>query len=327
MDYVYTYCAAFTFGKGSDSEHLHVGGASNLSELQHKLRTKFMVRRPKSILNLPPKTRQLVPLPAEGLAKAVEAEMTAMERVRAALGVLEELNQPTTPAEPAQAYTTLLEALDRRFSGYQDQSYEECIQYLSEPEQVAFEELSIARKALAAAKVPMVVEFIENTLATTEKVIVFVVHTEMANALKEAFPDAAMITGKTPHGKRQDQVDRFQTDPNCRLFIGNITAAGVGFTMTAASTVVFAELDWVPAKIEQAEDRAWRIGQTNAVLIMHLAVENSLDAHLVNVVLEKQAVIHNALDADASLPPNLTVDEILAYERQQDQHFGLRLSA
>ena len=66
--------------------------------------------------------------------------------------------------------------------------------------------------------------------------------------------------------------------------------------MTASHIVIMAELDPVPALVEQAEDRAWRRGQKNAVLCQHLAVEGSVDARLVEVFLEKQKIIHSALD-------------------------------
>jgi len=91
-------------------------------------------------------------------------------------------------------------------------------------------------------------------------------------------------------------VDRFQGDPSVRAFIGNIQAAGVGLTLTEADTVVFAELDWVPANLLQAEDRAVRIGQTKSVLIMYPVVEGTLEARMANVMIKKMDIIEAALD-------------------------------
>ncbi|KKQ35536.1 MAG: Superfamily II DNA/RNA helicase, partial [Candidatus Nomurabacteria bacterium GW2011_GWB1_37_5] len=90
--------------------------------------------------------------------------------------------------------------------------------------------------------------------------------------------------------------DSFQSDPNCRLFIGSIKAAGVGLTLTAANTVVFAELDWVPANISQAEDRAYRIGQKQNVLVQHIVLDGSLDARMAELLVMKQAIADRALD-------------------------------
>jgi hypothetical protein len=95
---------------------------------------------------------------------------------------------------------------------------------------------------------------------------------------------------------RDAAVTRFQTDPACMLFVGGIHAAGVGLTLTASAHVVFAELDWVPGNVTQAEDRTHRIGQTNAVLVQHLVLEGSLDARMVHILVDKQRVIDEALD-------------------------------
>ena len=316
-DFVYTYCGAHTIGAGTNRQRTDTSGASNLSELQRILRTRFMVRRPKSILNLKEKRRQLIPLPQEGLVKLVQAEMTAGERVRDALAAFEALDAAQMPEEDKTPWTTLADALERRFAGWQDRSYEDCIQYLGAAEQQAFEELSLARKALARAKIPMVVEHLEGLLATGAKVLCFFVHTEIAEALRVHFPTAAFITGKIAANKRQAQVDRFQNDPECRLMLGNITAAGTGFTMTAGTIVVFAELDWVPARVEQAEDRAHRRGQTEMVLVQHLAVEGSLDVRLVEVLLQKQLVVGAALDHE-TLPEFMSIETLLAQEISLD---------
>ena len=316
-DFVYTYCGAHTIGAGTDRQRLDTSGASNLSELQRILRTRFMVRRPKSILRLKEKRRQLIPLPQEGLVKLVEAEMTAGERVRAALAAFEMLNGDEQREEPPTPWTTLADALERRFAGWQDRSYEDCIPLLGAAEQQAFEELSLARKALAKAKIPMVREHLEGLLATGAKVVCFLVHTEIAEALRVHFPTAAFITGRIAPNKRQAQVDRFQDDPECRLMIANITAGGTGFTMTAGTIVVFAELDWVPARVEQGEDRCHRRGQTEMVLVQHLAVEGSLDVRLVEVLLQKQMVVEAALE-HTTLPEFMSIETLLAQEIVED---------
>jgi SWI/SNF-related matrix-associated actin-dependent regulator 1 of chromatin subfamily A len=90
-------------------------------------------------------------------------------------------------------------------------------------------------------------------------------------------------------------VDAFQNG-DIDVIIGNILAMGVGFTLTRARFVVFAELDWVPALIEQAEDRAWRHGQLNAVMIQHLVVDGSIESRMAIALLEKMGVIFAALD-------------------------------
>jgi len=104
------------------------------------------------------------------------------------------------------------------------------------------------------------------------------------------------ISGDTPTEKRQDIVKSFQTDPAIRFFVGNIKAAGVGLTLTASSHVVFAELDWTPSAVTQAEDRAHRIGQKENVLVQHIVLDGSLDARMAKILVAKQALIDQALD-------------------------------
>jgi SNF2 family DNA or RNA helicase len=275
-----------------------VSGASNLEELQVKLRLLGMIRRDKSILNLPPKRRQLIELPAEGLVKLVDRELSAMRRVRDALAEFEATLTGNAGQEEIE-WTTLAEVLERKFGHLSSLDYWDRFKHLRPAEQVAFEELSTARKELAAAKVPMVIEHLKTYTTADEKIVCFTVHTEMAEGLREAFEDCCFITGRTPTNKRQDIVDAFQDDPKRNPMIGNIIAAGTGYTMTAARIVVIAEPDPVMALVEQAEDRLWRRGQKNAVLCQHLAVEGSTDARMIEIMLEKQAISHAALDIEA----------------------------
>jgi SWI/SNF-related matrix-associated actin-dependent regulator 1 of chromatin subfamily A len=110
-----------------------------------------------------------------------------------------------------------------------------------------------------------------------------------------------IVTGKTQLNRRQMHVDAFQKNSSVKIFIGNIRAAGVGLTLTAASHVIFAELDWVPGKVIQAEDRCHRIGQTDSVLVQHLVVNGSIDVNLIQTLIEKQRILDAALDTRPSL--------------------------
>lgn len=237
-------------------------GSSNLSELQEKLRSTFMVRRLKSevLKDLPAKRRQVIILEPEG-DRNLEA---LIAREKAAYAAFDKMGLKT--------------------------------------DTVAFTEMSLARKAVAVAKVPFVIEHLTETLEEVDKVVVMAHHHEVVDALAAHFGSAAVIVdGRTAQEDRQVAVDRFQSDPTCRVFIGTIKAAGVGLTLTAASTVIFAELDWVPGNVTQAEDRCHRLGQTDAVLVQHLVLDESLDARMVEIIIEKQAVIDAALDNEIQL--------------------------
>jgi hypothetical protein len=155
----------------------------------------------------------------------------------------------------------------------------------------------------ALAKVPAVVSHLESLLEAGEKVVCFAHHRDVIAQIMEAIPQSVCLTGGMEIEERQAAVDRFQTDDDCRLFVGSITAAGVGITLTASSSVVFAELDWVPGNISQAEDRCHRIGQTESVLVQHIVLEDSLDAKLAQTIVSKQRVIDQALDVEPPKPP------------------------
>eukprot|EP00878_Enallax_costatus_P041862 GHUV01048771.1.p1 GENE.GHUV01048771.1~~GHUV01048771.1.p1 ORF type:complete len:180 (+),score=71.42 GHUV01048771.1:271-810(+) len=104
------------------------------------------------------------------------------------------------------------------------------------------------------------------------------------------------IDGSTPAQQRQRNVETFQENENCRVAVLNIKAAGVGLTLTRASTVVFAELAWTPSEVQQAEDRAHRIGQTNCVNVQLLLVKDSIDEIMWELLQNKLATTGQVLD-------------------------------
>lgn len=84
-----------------------------------------------------------------------------------------------------------------------------------------------------------------------------------------------------------------------KVAILNIKAAGVGLTLTRASTVVFAELAWTPSEVQQAEDRAHRIGQTSCVSVQLLLVKDSVDELMWELLQSKLATTGQVLDGQA----------------------------
>lgn len=274
--YVKKYCAAYYNRYGWD-----VSGSSNLSELQDYLRTKLMVRRLKKdvLSELPDKRRQVVELPATGCEDVIDAENESWADYEERL-------------EDARAAVELAKA------GEVDE-YEQAVAKLREISSVAFTEISALRHETALAKIPTVVEHINGVLEETDKVVVFAHHHDVIERLRESFPDMSVtLTGEDSMEERQHAVDSFQNDLQVRIFIGSIKAAGVGITLTAASHVVFAELDWVPGNVTQAEDRLHRIGQRGCVLVQHLVLDGSLDVKFAKTLVEKQSVIDEALDRE-----------------------------
>ena len=104
------------------------------------------------------------------------------------------------------------------------------------------------------------------------------------------------IDGGTKQEIRHENVSKFQNDPNIKVAILSITAMSVGITLTACSNVVFAEMCWTPAVMQQAEDRAHRIGQKDMVTCHYLYGEGTLDPRLYNKLETKHAIVSNILD-------------------------------
>jgi hypothetical protein len=123
-----------------------------------------------------------------------------------------------------------------------------------------------------------------------------------------------VVTGKTPSAKRQEIVDRFQQDESVRLFLANIIAGGTGFNLTAATQVVFNDLDWVPTNHWQAEDRAYRIGQTRTVNVTYFVAQNTID-DFVHTVLETKAALVSAIVEGEAIAGDLGGDVLDELQR------------
>ena len=133
--------------------------------------------------------------------------------------------------------------------------------------------LNRGRHELAVAKAPPTLEAARERVEAGEKVVVFTSYTEVIDALRAAFGAAAVtITGEDSAAARQRAADALQADPAVRVLAGNLHAAGVGLTLTAATHVLFNDLDWVPGNHWQAEDRIYRIGQTRPAFVTYLYV-------------------------------------------------------
>jgi len=106
------------------------------------------------------------------------------------------------------------------------------------------------------------------------------------------------ICGKTNQNDRKSLVDYFQEKEECKAAILSIRVANVGLNMTAASIVVFAEMDWTPGNLFQAEDRCHRIGQTSTVSVQYLVAKGTIDEEIWKALDKKLAVVGTTLDGD-----------------------------
>lgn len=271
------YCnAKMVFG------HLDTRGASNLDELQLRLRAGCMVRRLKKdvLPDLPPKFRQIVEVEATGsLRRLAKAEIEAEE-----------------------SHAKNINSIRAQLAKYKEEAsadYKSAVSKLRQAENIHLAEMSRIRRELAVAKIPEIIAHIHDIFKCgCEKLVVMIYHSDVAVALVNAFPKAAVLTGDTPTNERHAEVERFNTQPECKLFIGSIKAAGVGINLQIACNILFAEQDWTPGNMLQAEDRCHRHGQTDNVLVQILVVDGSLDAKMAKNIAKKADAIDRALDGE-----------------------------
>ena len=152
--------------------------------------------------------------------------------------------------------------------------------------------IGILRQLVGHNKITHAAEISKNIVESGEKVIVFAVHKEvqqgLIDSLSESFPgQIVQITGDMDSASRQRSVDAFQSG-RAKAIVCSQKAGGVGLTLTAASNVVFAEYDWTAASHDQAEDRAHRIGQKNAVNCWYVHAPDTIDDAMAAIVDEKR---------------------------------------
>ena len=169
--------------------------------------------------------------------------------------------------------------------------------------------LTKVRVALYKAKHRAVKERVRDVIATGQKVIVFTAFTDGLRKHKAVFGNECVtISGANTAEQRTLAVDHFQSDPRVRVAVCNIVAGGVGVTLTAATHVIFQDLDWVPANHLQAEDRAYRMGQTERVTVEYMLAEGTLDVYIADL-LETKIRLIGVVEAD-ELPNTSVLDEL-----------------
>lgn len=247
FQYGMKFCAGFKQNIGGGRHVWNFDGASNLNILAVRLRSHFMIRRKKSHV--------LKDLPDK----------------REALVFLE-------PTKKVSGITFTIAPFLKDKETFKNAMT------------VSFEELSKARRELGIEKIKPAAEYIKTQIeAGNEKIVVFAHHKEVLKELRKELREfkPVVVWGESTKEERQFAVEHFQNKEEHKIFLGSISAASVGLTLTAASYVVFVEFSWVPGENEQAIDRCHRIGQKDSVLAEFLVFPNTLDERLLESVSEK----------------------------------------
>lgn len=252
-------------------------GASNTDELHKLLIHAFMIRRKKSevLKDLPDKLKAFVPMELSNQKEYSIAEADFISYLKSTKGL----------------------AAAERASNAQ-----------------ALAEIEGLKQLAVTGKMNQVIDWIDEFLETDQKLVVFAIHKSAIDILMAEFANVAVkIDGSVSLTARQEAVDKFQTDPSCRLFIGNIQAAGVGWTLTAASNTAIIELPWTPGALSQAEDRIHRIGQKESVTIHYLLAAGTIEEKIVHLLDKKQAILNAVLDGEKAQQQSILWDLINSY--------------
>lgn len=234
-------------------------GAANLKELHYKLTKTMMIRRRKKDVlgELPEKIRQTIPFDIE-LNEYKKAEYQFIQWLT---------ERGKTKAQKAKRAEQLVQM------GY-------------------------LRRLAAQAKLPTVIHWIDNFLDETDsKLVLYCIHRAVIKRLTDVYHGECVgIDGNSTSKQRQWAVNTFQNSKSARLFIGQIKAAGLGITLTAASSLAFIEMAWTPSIHAQAEDRIHRIGQKTAAMIYYLIAKDTIEEKLCKIIQKKQAIVSATLN-------------------------------
>ncbi len=178
---------------------------------------------------------------------------------------------------------------------------------------VQFSKLMKVRKVIALEKTKQTIEIIENIIEQGKKVIIFTNFTDSLQVIYNHFQKQAVyLDGSCSKPNRQKSVDEFQNNEKIKVFVGNIKAAGVGLTLTSAEVVIMNDLSFVPAEHSQAEDRAYRYGQKNNVLVYYPLYENTIEGAIYDILNRKKQIIKTVMGDQVQENIGDVAEEILS---------------
>lgn len=273
--YLHKYCGAKHNGFGWD-----FSGATNTEELHQKLSNSIMIRRKKQdvLKDLPDKIRSFVPVE---LGKPEQAEYENAETDF--IGWVRE-NKGNSAAQKVSAAETLAK-------------------------------IEGLKQLAVKGKMNQAVNWIQDFLEVDGKLVVFATHKFVIEELMNTFGKIAVkVDGSVTGENRNKAVEEFQNNPDIRLFIGNIKAAGVGLTLTASSNVAFLELPWTPGDLTQAEDRVHRIGQKDSVTIHYLLANGTIEEEIAHLIDKKRKILDSVLDGQITEEESLLSELIAKYK-------------
>jgi len=269
------YCAAYRDKWGQ----WHLEGNSNLEELNDKLRSTCYIRRTKDqvMQDLPPVVHN--PLLVDGNASAMK------EYVRAQADIVEYLVEQAKRIATEMGLPVGNAAVRARLKA---EAHDHLLR------------ISVLRKIAAKAKMDMAHEWIQERISEGRKVVVAAHHREIVNELADRY-GGLKIQGQMDVQTVEDMKYKFQTS-SCEeapVIVLSIQAAKTGHTLTASQEVLFVELPWTPADVDQTYSRCHRIGQKGSVTATYMMTNGTIDQEIYALIDKKRSVIDVAVDGDS----------------------------
>ncbi len=166
-------------------------------------------------------------------------------------------------------------------------------------------------------------ELLEEVEDGDHRALIFSQSTEMLNVIEAHLPDWGhrylRLDGSTPAAKRPELVAQYNGDPAIRCFLISTGAGGTGLNLTGADTVIFYDHDWNPANDRQAEDRAYRIGQTRQVTVYRLITTGTIEEKIIKRQAAKLALAEALVSVDEEGFKDISRDDLLELFRLDEQ--------
>lgn len=284
------YCRATLHMIGAGASFWDYGGAGHLGELANRIReVGCFVRRTKSqvLPGLAAKARQNLAVEISNREEYEAARTNLAEWLKTKNKLYKRKRKPIHDEESSVLAQTAT------WCGW---SWDEIEQMRLEADDraEALRKVGALRGLAGLGKIPAALRWIKENVKD-EKLIIFAYHIEVQVELSESLQAAGYqtlsITGEMSAGARSKAIKEFQTNPATQIIVCSLKAAQTAITLTAARRVLMVELDWTPALLEQAEDRAHRIGQAGAVEISYLHATETLDDRMIELLEMKHSKI------------------------------------
>lgn len=305
------YCAAYKGRFG-----LNISGAKNLDILNQELRKRCYIRRQKKdvLKELPDKQRIVIDVELSNPDNYANAEIEVVEKIQ---------QRKEQYQEEAEMYNYIISENTVKYckdyikTDFNKPSRDDLLNlskcktkkdlsifvknyFNRKSENIENAEalmlLNTLKQRCASEKMDSCINWIEEFMLNGNKLIVFADNISIQKGLLERLSSfaPASVLGEMDAEERQKNVDLFQNNDQCKIIVCSLQAAGVGITLTSSSDVVFIQCGWTPALHDQAEDRAHRIGQENAVTCYYLLAPNTIDTDIWNLIESKREIVGKA---------------------------------